>query len=103
MQPGDIVILAGIENVSIGDTICNKEVPKALPRIEVDEPTVSMMFTTNTSPLVGTEGIYVQSRKIKERLRKETLLNVSIQLEETTDSDTFIIKRARRVSDGNTA
>ncbi len=92
VHPGDIIILAGIENVSIGDTICNESVPKALPRINVDEPTVSMNFTMNTSPFAGEEGTYVQSRKIMERLRRETLQNVGIQMEEASDSDTYIVK-----------
>ncbi len=92
VQAGDIIILAGVENVTIGDTICTKDVPKALPRITVDEPTVSMTFTLNTSPFVGKEGTHVQSRKILERLQKETMLNVSIQLETTSDSNTFIVK-----------
>ncbi|MBN1384265.1 MAG: translational GTPase TypA [Elusimicrobia bacterium] len=89
---GDIVILAGIEDVSIGDTICNKETPKALSRIEVDEPTISMIFTINSSPLSGTEGSIVQSRKILERLKKETLQNVAIRLEEIPGSDKYIVK-----------
>src|SRR3989339_1252852 len=91
-EAGDIVILAGIEDVSIGDTICNKENPKALKRIEVDEPTISMMFTINSSPLSGTEGNVVQSRKILERLKKETLQNVAIQVEEIPGSDNFTVK-----------
>lgn len=89
---GDIVILAGIENVSIGDTIGNKENPKAIKRIEVDEPTISMLFTINSSPLSGKEGNIVQSREIIERLRKETLKNVAIQVEEVPASDNFIVK-----------
>jgi GTP-binding protein len=89
---GDIVILAGIENVSIGDTICNKDNPKALQRIKIDEPTISMMFTINSSPLSGTEGSVVQSRKILERLKKEALQNVGIQVEEVTASEKVIVK-----------
>lgn len=89
---GDIVILAGIENVSIGDTVCNKENPKAIKRIEVDEPTISMLFTINSSPLSGKEGNIVQSREIIERLRKEALQNVAIQVEEVPASDNFIVK-----------
>lgn len=92
VKQGDIVILAGIEDVKIGDTICNKETPKALKRINVDEPTLSMLFTVNSSPFAGREGKHVQSRKIYERLRKETLLNVAIQLDTTTDPNTFIVK-----------
>ncbi|MDD5686465.1 MAG: translational GTPase TypA [Elusimicrobia bacterium] len=91
-EPGDIVILAGIEDVSIGDTICNKDNPKALERIHVDEPTISMLFTINSSPLSGTEGNIVQSRRILERLRKETLQNVAIQLEEIPGSESYIVK-----------
>ena len=89
---GDIVILAGIENVKIGDTIANKETPKALPRITVDEPTVSMLFTINTSPLAGKEGKIVQGAKIRERLFKETLRNVAIKVEDTNERDSFIVK-----------
>lgn len=91
-EPGDIIVIAGIEDVKIGDTICTKEAPKALPRITVDEPTVSMRFGINTSPLAGTEGTHVQSNKIKERLQKETLLNVAIQVEETENRDAFLVK-----------
>jgi GTP-binding protein len=92
VRQGDIVILAGIEDVQIGDTICTKENPKALERISVDEPTLSMFFSVNTSPFAGREGKIVQSRKIYERLKKETLLNVAIQLETDSDSNTFIVK-----------
>ncbi|MFA5859705.1 MAG: translational GTPase TypA [Elusimicrobiota bacterium] len=92
VEQGDIVVLAGIDDVKIGDTICNKDTPKALERINVDEPTLSMMFTINTSPFSGKEGKFVQSRKIYERLLKETLLNVAIQLETTEDPNKFVIK-----------
>ena len=92
VQPGDIVVLAGIENVFIGDTICTKENPKALPRITVDEPTVSMLFAPNNSPLLGKEGKFVQSNKIGERLEKETMLNVSIQVEKQPGGEGFIVK-----------
>jgi GTP-binding protein len=91
-EPGDIVVIAGIEDVHIGDTICTKEAPKALPRITVDEPTVSMKFGINTSPLAGTEGKLVQAGKIRDRLFKETLLNVAIQVEETDTREAFIVK-----------
>ncbi|MFH1666287.1 MAG: translational GTPase TypA [Elusimicrobiota bacterium] len=92
VKQGDIVILAGIEDVKIGDTICTKENPKALQRISVDEPTMSMLFCVNTSPFSGREGKLVQSRKIYERLTKETLLNVAIQVETTQDSNAFLVK-----------
>ena len=91
-QAGDIIILAGIEDVEIGDTICTREAPKALPRISVDEPTISMLFTSSTSPFSGTEGKYVQSGKIRERLYKESLRNVAIRVEDGEDADSFIVK-----------
>lgn len=91
-EPGDIVVMAGIEDATIGDTICTKENPIALPRINVDEPTVAMRFAINSSPLAGREGKIVQSRKIKERLEKEALSNVSIRVEDTEDKDSFIVK-----------
>ena len=92
VQPGDIAVMAGIEDVKIGDTICNREAPEALPRISVDEPTVSMEFTINNSPFAGKEGKYVQSSRIRERLLKETLLNVAIQVENTKDRDRITVK-----------
>jgi GTP-binding protein len=92
VEAGDIAVLAGIEDVTIGDTICNQEHPVALPRISVDDPTVSMKFTINNGPLSGKEGKYVQSSRIRERLQKETLLNVAIQLEETSDRESMIVK-----------
>ncbi len=78
---GDIVALAGIEGINIGDTITNIETPKPLPRITVDEPTISMVFAVNTSPFAGKEGKYVTSRNIRERLEKELLYNVSIKVD----------------------
>ena len=92
VQPGDIAVMAGIEDVKIGDTICNREAPEALPRISVDEPTVSMEFTINNSQFAGKEGKYVQSSRIRERLLKETLLNVAIQVENTKDRDRITVK-----------
>jgi GTP-binding protein len=86
---GEIVVLYGIDNVFIGDTICNID-GFALPRLIVDEPTVSMKFGANTSPLAGREGKWVQSARIKERLEKEALRNVAIQVED--DGDSFIVK-----------
>ncbi len=92
VEPGDIIILSGIEDVAIGDTICTREAPKALKRITVDEPTVSMRFMINTSPFSGRDGKLVQSRRILERLHKETLHNVALRVEETDSPDTFIVK-----------
>ena len=90
--PGDIIVLSGIEEVKIGDTICTQAAPRALKRITVDEPTVSMRFTINTTPYAGREGRYVQSSRIRERLLKETLRNVAIQVEETENREVFIVK-----------
>ena len=92
VEMGDIVVLAGLDKVSIGDTICLKESPVRLKRIDVDEPTVSMRFTINTSPFAGREGKIVQSRKIKDRLEKEALTNVAIQVEESEDKDSMVVK-----------
>ena len=92
VEPGDIVILSGIEDVAIGDTICTVERPKALKRLVVDEPTVAMKFMINTSPFSGREGKFVQSRKILERLQKETLHNVALRVEEGETPDSFLVK-----------
>ncbi len=84
---GDIVALAGIEGINIGDTITDIETPKPLPRIKVDAPTISMVFSVNTSPFAGREGKYVTSRNLRERLEKELLYNVAIKVDfENTDS-----------------
>ncbi len=91
-KAGDIIVLSGIEDVTIGDTICTIDFPKALKRIHVDEPTISMKFTINDSPFSGKEGKYVQSAKIRERLMKETLMNVAIQVETQKEKDSFIVK-----------
>ena len=92
VEPGDILTLSGIENVSIGDTICTSSTPKALKRFIADEPTVSMKFMINTSPFVGQDGEYVQSRKILERLQKETLHNVALRVEQGETADIFLVK-----------
>ena len=92
VEPGDILTLSGIENVEIGDTICTAETPKALKRFIADEPTVSMKFMINTSPFAGQEGKFVQSRKILERLEKETLYNVALHVEPGETADSFLVK-----------
>lgn len=92
VEPGDIVILAGVENVHIGDTICTKEQPKALKRLSVDEPTVAMKFYRNNSPYAGTEGKFVQSSKIWERLQREALRNVAIQVSMSEDKESFEVR-----------
>jgi len=86
---GDIIALAGVENVKIGDTISSLEDPKPLPRIHVDEPTLSMVFYVNTSPFAGREGKYLTSRHLGERLNKERLGNVAIQVKSTDRPDAF--------------
>ena len=92
VDAGDIVVMAGIEDVTIGDTICTAADPSPLPRIKVDDPTVSMRFGINTSPLAGRDGKLVQARKIRERLDREALRNVSIRVEDTEDRDAFLVK-----------
>jgi GTP-binding protein len=88
-EAGDIIALAGIEGINIGDTIASANDPQPLPRIIVDEPTISMIFSVNTSPFAGREGQSVTSRKIRERLDKELLGNVAIRVEETESPDSF--------------
>jgi GTP-binding protein len=91
-EAGDIIVIAGIDNVHIGDTICNQLQPKAMKRVAVDEPTISMVFGINTSPFAGKDGKYVQSAKIRERLFKETLRNVALKVEDGDSKDSFIVK-----------
>lgn len=86
---GDIVAVAGLDEISIGDTITNNDNPQLLPPIKVDEPTIAMVFSVNTSPFAGKEGRYVTSRNIRERLFKETLHNVSIRVEELSSGEGF--------------
>ncbi|MBI3183825.1 MAG: translational GTPase TypA [Myxococcales bacterium] len=87
--PGEIVCLAGLDTVSIGDTVTLPDSPRALPRIRVDEPTMMMVFRVNDGPLSGREGKYVTSRNLRERLFKEAYRNVSIRVEETDSPDAF--------------
>ena len=86
---GEIVALAGVDNVEIGDTITSTENPQPLPSIAVDEPTISMIFGVNNSPFAGKDGKYVTSRQVKERLDKEILGNVAIRVEDTESPDQF--------------
>jgi len=88
---GDIVLITGIDELGIGTTIAAIDAPDALPMISVDEPTLSMQFQVNTSPLAGTEGKYVTSRNLRERLAKELLTNVALRVEETSDTDVFTV------------
>ena len=86
---GDIVAIAGVEGIAIGETITNVENPAPLPHIVIDEPTIAMQFAVNTSPFSGREGTYVTSRNLRERLQKELLTNVSLRVEETDSTDSF--------------
>jgi len=88
---GDIVLITGIDQLSIGTTIASVEAPDALPMIAVDEPTLSMQFQVNTSPLAGKEGKYVTSRNLRERLTRELLTNVALKVEDTADTDIFTV------------
>src|SRR5579859_2392951 len=90
-EAGDIVLINGIDEVGIGDTICELEHPEALPLLKVDEPTLTMNFLVNASPLAGKEGKYVTSRQIRERLERETKSNVAMRVEYPADTDTFIV------------
>jgi GTP-binding protein len=86
---GDIVALAGVEGLAIGETITSADSPLRLPRLHIDEPTLSMVFSVNNSPFAGKDGRWVTSRNIKERLEKELLTNVSIRVEKTDSADAF--------------
>jgi len=90
-EAGDIVLINGIDEVSIGTTLADLEHPDALPLLKVDEPTLTMNFLVNASPLAGKEGKYVTSRQIRERLERETKSNVAMRVEYPADTDTFIV------------
>lgn len=90
-QTGDIVALAGLEDAQIGDTIVDPNNPQPLPSIQVDEPTLQMTFSVNTSPFSGQEGKFVTSRQIRDRLYKEIKTNVSLRVEETDSTDSFLV------------
>ncbi len=89
--PGDIVAIAGLAEVGIGDTITDAETPRALPRIQVDEPTLQMVFSVNDSPFSGRDGRFLTSRHLRERLFKEAQHNVAIRVEETGSPDAFLV------------
>jgi len=88
-QAGDIVLVNGIDEIGIGVTITDPEHPEALPLLRVDEPTLTMNFQVNTSPLAGREGKYVTSRQLRERLQRELMSNVALRVQETADADIF--------------
>jgi len=87
--PGNIISIAGVEGITIGETVTSVENPKPLPRIHIDEPTIAMTFTINTSPFVGREGSLVTSRNLKDRLEKELLTNVALRVEDTGSPDSM--------------
>ncbi len=88
-QTGDIVAIAGIPGITIGETFCDLENPKPLPGIKIDEPTIAIQFNVNNSPFAGREGRWVTSRNLRDRLDKELLTNVSLKMQETGSPDTF--------------
>ncbi|MDR2876086.1 MAG: translational GTPase TypA [Methylobacillus sp.] len=88
-EAGDIVIVSGLEDIGIGVTIADRDNPVGLPLLEVDEPTLTMDFMVNSSPLAGTEGKFVTSRQIRDRLSRELLVNVALRVEDTKDADVF--------------
>ena len=88
---GDIVLVTGVDELSIGTTLAAVDTPEALPPITVDEPTLSMYFQVNTSPLAGREGKYVTSRNLRERSQRELLTNMALRVEETGDTDAFLV------------
>ena len=90
-EAGDIVLVNGIEEVGVGSTLCDPEHPEALPLLKVDEPTLTMNFLVNASPLAGREGKYITSRQIRERLERETKSNVAMRVEYPEDTDSFIV------------
>jgi GTP-binding protein len=88
-QSGDIVAIAGINNITIGETVCSLENPEPLPQIVIDEPTIAIQFSVNNSPMAGREGQFVTSRNLRERLDRELLTNVSIRVEDIGSPDSF--------------
>jgi GTP-binding protein len=90
-EAGDIILINGIDEVGIGATLCDPEHPEALPPLKVDEPTLTMNFLVNASPLAGREGRFVTSRQLRERLERETKSNVALRVEYPADTDTFIV------------
>ncbi len=89
VRSGDLCAIIGVDSFDIGDTIADLNEPEALPRISIDEPTMSMLFTINTSPFFGKEGKYVTSRHLRDRLMKETEINLALRVDETDSEDKF--------------
>lgn len=91
VMAGDIVVISGLENLKIGDTIADKDQPEALPIIAVEEPTVKMVFSVNTSPFAGKEGDYVTTRQIRERLNRELMTDMALRVEDAASADQWIV------------
>ncbi len=91
-KAGDIIAIAGLDDIQIGDTIADAENPEALPPITVEEPTISMIFSVNDSPFAGRSGKFLTSRHLRERLYKETLTNVALRVEDTDNPEAFLVK-----------
>ena len=90
-EAGDIVLVSGIDDLAIGTTLAAVDAPEALPPIVVDEPTIAMQFQVNTSPLAGRDGRYVTSRNLRDRLQRELLTNMALRVEDTADTDVFLV------------
>ena len=91
VRSGEICAVFGMEDFEIGDTIADADEPEGLPYMQVDEPTMSMLFTSNNSPFFGREGTLVTSRQLRDRLFRETEKNLAMRVEETGSSDTFMV------------
>lgn len=91
VMAGDIVVISGLDNLKIGDTIADKDQPEALPIIAVEEPTVKMVFSVNTSPFAGKEGDYVTTRQIRERLNRELMTDMALRVEDAASADQWIV------------
>ena len=100
-KAGDIVVLAGLEEIAIGETLADPENPVALPTIVVEEPTVRMTFGVNSSPFAGRHGRWGTSRKIRERLYQEIRTNVALRVEDTQSADKFVVSGPRGATSGN--
>src|SRR5262249_53753394 len=94
---GDIIAVAGVEGITIGETITGLENPAPMPPIVIDEPTIAMQFTVNTSPFAGREDQYITSRNLRKRLHKELLTNVALRVEETANTDTFKVMGRKKL------
>ena len=90
-EAGEVVALIGLDSIEIGDTVCDVEITEPMPRISVDEPTLEMVFTINSSPLAGKDGKYVTSRQLRERLTKELERNVALRVRPMESGDAFAV------------